>query len=265
MLIVAGLTTMPAGAADRSCLLAGFTNSFQAVKIELPGGSEFANIEVLATRPAQITGDRRSWHLAMGFAILDGSTLDLLASRIFNAGSATRRVVVDPGNGTAIQQEVSSPDISFNHVHQRPTNRLLPGTYYLVGFGTDGRQDQPNPWWGARFSFSSPVTCTSIGTGDTFDLDHSSMRGFQASASIAGVGTDLDGSLSSPRALTFGLMDVTQVGATKARLDYTFPDTSGTVSNEIVPFVTGAGVYDFTASFAGLTPLIQISGVSLDL
>ena len=112
MLVAAGLATSPVAAANQTCLLAGFTNSFQAVAIELPQGSEFANIEVLATRPPQITGDRRSWHLAMGFAIIDGSTLDLLASRIFNAGSATRRVVVDPGDGSGMREEVSSVDVA---------------------------------------------------------------------------------------------------------------------------------------------------------
>jgi len=60
-------------------------------------------------------------------------------------------------------------------------------------------------------------------------------------------------------------MDAAVQAVGEAELDYSMPSASGTIEDEIEPFVSLGGRLDFEARYAGPYPLMLIAGVALDL
>jgi hypothetical protein len=264
-LLACVLSVPPAARAETTCLFAAPAPGYRVAKIDLPSGSEFATIRFTTSRPAMPAGDRSSWHLAMGFAIIDATTRQLVTSRIYNAGSSTRSVVVVSDDTTIARQDVAGPDVTFVHQSWAPVNRLAPGSYYVVGFGVDGGASLPNPYWGAEIHVSDAVSCAPVGNGEVFDIDHSRFDGgTQVSGSVAGAAIDATKAWSTSHAIVFGLMDVAQQGVGSASLRYATPELSGTVTNAIMPFVGGPGSYSWSANFTGAAPIVDIAGVAFD-
>lgn len=265
-LFAVALLAGPVARADTTCTFGGPTPGFRAAKVFLPDGSDFATIRLTSARPAMLAGDRSSWHLAVGFAIINVATREMVSSRVVSSGYSTRRVVIEENGTDVVRQEIIGPDAPFERASWIQVGHLDPGSYYLVGFGSDGDVRNPNPWWGADFHLGPDVSCAPVGEGEIFDLDYTQFHGgTQFSASVAGVAMSEHGGFATSRSLVFGLMDVRAQGAGMASLDYAMPGgITGTLSNQIVPFVSTAGTYAFTASFSGAFPVVVVAAVALD-
>ncbi|MFN2614640.1 MAG: hypothetical protein ABR552_07470 [Actinomycetota bacterium] len=256
-----------AARADTTCSVGGSTPAFAARMVTLQSGSDFVTIQLSTAMPSSLpAGDRASWHLVAGFAVVDASTGRLVVARGISLGSSTRRVVVE-SDGTAVAREdVVAPDAPFKHELSAQITRLDPGTYYVIGFGTDGDARSPNQIWGADFHFSAATMCKPVGTGEVFDIDATRFSGgTQVSTPVAGASSGERASMYTARGLVFGLMDVHAQFAGSASLGYSFPDgSSDTLSNTIVPFTGGPGEYAFTSDYAAAFPVTEIAGVMLD-
>jgi hypothetical protein len=256
--------------ADTICSFGGPAPSFRSIRMDLPRGSEFLNIRFTAKRPSRPIGDRKNWHLVQGVAIVEAGTKDLVVSRIASAGSSTRRVVVTSDGADIVRQDMpEGPDAPFVHGAYTPLPGLPSGSYFLIGFGSDGSATFPNEWWGAEVTVSGTHLCTPIGVGEIFDYDQSEFSGgTMVNAWGPGYADRIGLSEHSDRSLIFGVMDASTqaTAAGNMQLDYSLPDgQTGTVSNNILPFVSTGGDLVFQASYAGAFPLIDIAGVALDI
>src|SRR5438067_6687323 len=136
---IAASFAMPAARADTTCTVGGPTPGSTVLRVDLPNGSDAATIHLTLptstvpgvdtnTNPPTLpVGDRSSWHLAMGFAVIDARTHEIVTSRVYNTGSSTRRVVVVSEGTEVARQEITGPDVSFAHTAWVPVNRLAPG------------------------------------------------------------------------------------------------------------------------------------------
>jgi len=210
-------------------------------------------------------GDRSSWHLAEGVAVINASTGALVTWRVASYGSSPRRAVVESSGMQVARQEFTGPDAPFVHQVTAPVPSLAPGSYYLVGFGTDGDRRLPNPWWGAEVHLAENVPCTPVGSGETFDYDQTDFSGgTQVAAWGAGIAQDEHLSFHLARHLVFGLMDVATQVAGSAKLDYEIPGAKASAT-QITAFASTDGDYSFTANFAGIFPVTVIAGIALDI
>jgi hypothetical protein len=253
--------------ADTSCSMGGPVSGYRALRISLPHGASYADLRFTSSRPTYVAGDRSSWHLAQGVALIDARTRNIITFRVGSWGSSPRRVVIRQNGTDLVRQDVAGPDSPFVHASSTPVQGLLPGTYYAIGFGTDGDRRLPNPLWGAEIKLGADATCISVGTGGVFDYDQTQFAaGTQVSAWGPGFAQQITKSFTSRRQIVFGLMDIAVQGAGSDQLSYSLPgQRTGTLSNRIVPFVAGPGRFTFRASFTGLFPLALVSGVVLDL
>lgn len=252
-------------AAITTCVFGGPTPGYSAARLELPEGTDFVSIEKHGGRPGRFAGPE-SWHLAQGMLIIDAATLDIVSFRVESVGSAPRAVVVDVDGTRVARQEHPGPDGPFYHQAAHPRPGLAPGTYFLVGFGSDGGRAFPNDWWGADVRVGGSHRCTPVGTGEVFDFDQTHFDGgTHAYAGPVGHAEGITLSWETPRQLVVGLMDAAVQAVGEAELDYSMPSASGTIEDEIEPFVSLGGRLDFEARYAGPYPLMLIAGVALDL
>lgn len=248
-----------------TCVFGGPTPGFSAARIELPQGTDFVSIEPHGGRPGRVAGPE-SWHLAQGMLIVNAETLAIASFRIESIGSAPRAVVLDVDGQRIARQEHPGPDGPFYHQAAHPRPGLAAGTYYLIGFGSDGGRAFPNDWWGADVRLGGTHRCTPVGTGEVFDFDQTEFEGgTHAYAGAAGYADDISLSWETQRGLVVGLMDAAVQGPGEAELDYDMPFESGTIDDEIEPFVSLGGSFDFEARYSGAYPMMLIAGVALDI
>lgn len=267
----ATLLALPsAQAADEvtTCPMGSPTPGFRVVRLELPEGSDFLTITPHGLRQQRGASGDQNWHLAEGIFVVNADTLDLEAYRVEAIGVSPRRLVVRADGTQVISQETTAPDGPFYHTAQRPRAGLAPGTYYVIGFGSDGGTSLPNEWWSVDVRVSGKHACTPIGTGTIFDIDHTEFSGgTQIYAHVAGIAMDNRYALPTPAGtdLVVGLMDASVQGPGEATIGYQTPLASGDVIDEIVPFVSIGGEHRFTGSFQGSFPMLLIAGVAIDL
>ena len=269
MLCIAGAAANPARAADTDCAFGGPTPGWQAIKLSLPAGTPFLTLELGGTRTVRPIYEDHNWHLAEGIIVINAATRAIEAFRIESAGMAPRRAVVRSEDTEVMAQAIPALDVPYEHHTHRLRDGLPPGEYYVVAFGVDGGPTLPNEWWRAGVQVAGQHPCTRIGTGATFDIDHTDFNGGGSQVYVpgAGVAQTITHSFSTERGFVVGLMDSqTQIkDASNAQLDYDFPTGSGTVAQDMVPFVSSAGEHRFEASFVGAYPVIAVAGVAIDL
>lgn len=255
-----------AEATTTTCSFGGPTPSYRAIRLDLPEGSHFLGLELRGTRSQRPTGDGGNWHLAQGIAIFDVSTGEIEAFNVSSSGSFPRRTVVRSDGETLVDHPDIGPDAPMGRSASRMRAGLRPGSYYVVGFGTDGSRSLPNEWWAADVRVAGTHACTPIGSGEVFDHSHADFTGgTQMSTFGAGHGEATTLGFETSRQLVFGLMDASVYGPGDMELGYTTPTGSGVLDDEIIAFHSGAGAYSFEASYSGLFPVVAIAGVALDL
>lgn len=265
LLIACFVTTILPASADTACTLAGPTPGFKAIKLDLPQGSSYVGLELGGARTTTVGNDGSSWHFSRGVFLLDAD-LNLLTYRIQNSGSAPRRTVVEVGGQRQVV-DAGSTEAPFVHSAQKLIPDLAPGTYYAVAFGSDGSNRVPNEFWSADVRVQGAQSCSQVAVGSVFDLNHTDFSGeAQVYSSGIGVADEIEGSLTSSKRLVLGIMDASVQFEGDAELDYTLSNgATGSLDDEIVPFVTGPGTSTFTASYSGAFPIISISGIAVDL
>ena len=262
-LLATGLAAVPARAAITTCSMGGPTPGYKAIRLDLPTGTDFVSIEPKGTRVSRVASDSSNWHLAQGIVIFNAQTLEVEAFRVEAQGSGARAVVL-PGVGAV---PVSGPDGPFYHTAYRPRAGLPAGTYYAVGFGSDGGPTLPNEWWAVDIRIGGAVSCASAGVGEVFDVDNTEFTGgTQAYAIAAGMAEGIEYELTTSREVVVGFMDAGIQGPGEATLDYSMPGgLEGTIEDEIVPFVSQGGTHAFTGNYQGIYPVLLVAGVAVDL
>lgn len=268
--LAAVLLGVPASAADTTrCVFGGAVPGYRALRLELPGGSDFLVIELHGRRDPRPLADESGWHLAEGIMILDAATRELVAYQVLNAGAAPPVLVAETDGTQHARQGVQAPDAPWIHSGRKAPPRLAPGTYDVVAFGTGGPSSGARAQrWGASVYLRGSHACASATAGETFDYNHTHFSGgTQLYAAGIGVADGISLAFDTTRPLVVGLMDATshgqQTGAVSLQFD--LPGHSGTLQGEIAPFVSSAGTHSFTASYRGVHPLVNIAGVALDL
>lgn len=236
------------------------------IRFDLPEGTDFVSIEPRSTRPIRIS-DTRNWHLAQGLVIVDAATLEVEAARVEVFGTTPRWAVVDAAD-VRVRQEVATPDGPFYHQHGASVPGLEPGSYYAVGFGTDGGESTPNEWWQYDLRLGGRHSCRPIAEGSVFDLDHTEFaEGSQVYLPGAGATDGIRHRFETPSGtdLVVGLMDAAVQGPGEAELAFETPVASGRLEDTIVPFASTGGEHRFEAAYRGAFPQILIAGVAVDL
>lgn len=257
-----------AGDESTKCSMAGPAPGYKAVKLHLPEGSSHLSLLVLGNHVSRAVSDRNVWHLAQGIVIVNAETLEIEAHRVESEGTSPRGVVLTADGTDVARQAVPGPDGPFYHTAGRPRAGLAPGTYYAIGFGSDGGTTQPSDWYSVAVVVEGKHSCSPIGSGTVFDIDQTEFTGgTQAYAQAAGSAEDIAHTYEAPTGtdLVVGLLDAGVQGPGEATLSYETPYSAGTVEDTIVPFLSTGGTHAFTASYQGLFPLILAAGVALDL
>jgi hypothetical protein len=270
-LLVAGVVR-PALAATTKCSFGGPAPGFKAVRLDLPSGSSFLNIEILGTHDVHVLNTGDGWHLAQGVILVRTIDRGIVASRLRSAGSSPPGAVVRAGGAdTGPLDGVPAPDVAFTHSFGPGVPQLDPGSYFAIAWGAGGRGlSGPADTWGASVEVEGAHPCASIGAGEVFDHDQNDFTG-GTQVTAPGVAVMDGASLevrSSPRSFVAGMIDanVQGAGTGEARVDYTMPaGGAGTVDREVKPFTGGAGTSVFTAHVTGLFPVVAVNGVRIDL
>jgi hypothetical protein len=260
----------PARAADPTtrCSFGGPAGTSRVFRLSLPAGSSFLRVTQSGTRVSRPTGTTSSWHLATGVFVIDEATQRIVSHRISNEGTATRRTVVD-AEGTGLPRTdvtTPGPDTPFIHSDLSTVPGLAPGSYLVVAFGSDGDAALPNDGWGGYVEVSGAHTCEFLDAGRILDVNHADFSGgTQVSTYGAGYvdGASLTRGLASD--LVVGFMDAGTQVVGDAALDYAMPSGTGTVQDAIVPFVSTGGPFEWTAHLTGVSPIVSIAGVEVNL
>jgi hypothetical protein len=261
---------LPARAADTDCAFGGPTPGWAAIKLTLPTGTPFLTLELGGARTARPVYEDQNWHLAEGVVVINAATNAIEAFRIESAGMAPRRAVVRNDGSAVVDQAIPAADVPYEHHTHRLRDGLPAGTYYVVAFGVDGGKALPNEWWRAGVQVGGQHPCTRIGSGTTFDIDHTDFTGgTQAYVPGAGYADAITHGFTIPQEqeMVVGLIDAqTQIrAASTVELSYEMPSGTGSFSQDLIPFVSAPGPFAFEASFAGTYPVIAIAGVAIDL
>lgn len=256
------------------CPMGGPTPGYRAIKFTMPEGSAFLGLEPHGGRATRPLSDDTNWHLASGVFIVNAATREIEAYRVESTGTAPRALVVSSDGTDVVRQATTTPDGPFYHTALKPRSGLRAGTYYAIGFGSDGGTRTPNEWWSYDVRVSGKHACTSIGSGTVFDVDNTEFTGgTQIYAGGIGSAEDITYSMTQPENIdvVVGLMDAavqgSEVGGGEggAELSYAMPASTGSVEDEIVPFSSTAGAHQFTGEFQGAFPMLLVAGVALDL
>jgi hypothetical protein len=248
--------------------MGGPTPGYSVIRFDLPDGADFLGIEAGPGRPMRVADDGKNWHLAQGAFVVNAATFDLEAYRVISSGTVPRRTVVRAEGSTLLDEANVGPDGPFRHTASRPRAGLPPGSYYAIGFGSDGDPRFPNAPWYFDVRVSGRHACTPIGNAQIFDVDHTRFEGgtqiYSHGVGYAeGIGYTMDVPASTD--IVVGLMDAAVQAAGEAELRYEMPGGSGDVDDEIEAFVSVAGEHRFEADFHGSFPLILVAGVAVDL
>ena len=217
----------------------------------------------LGSRASDLAGDRSSWHLATGLAVVGERGRRIVASRFVQSGSSTRRVAVSAA-GEDVRADVAAPGAPFNHVGGDVPPELPAGDYYVVAYGTDGDTAQPNPWWSAELTVGARIGCEAVATTQrVFDRDGSDFTGgSQAAAYGAGYAAGSTLKMSLRPGLVVGMIDAERQFAGSVQVRYrSATGQGGRVKNSLAGFAGTAGRYTFTADYDGVFPLVLVSGV----
>jgi hypothetical protein len=262
----------PASAATTKCSFGGPAPGFKAVRLDLPSGSSFLNIEILGTHDIHglNTGDGDGWHLAQGVVLIRSSDGAIVASRLSSAGSSPPGAIVRAGGVDSGKIPVPAADVALSHSFGPAVPFLDPGSYYAIAWGAGGRgPGGPPDAWSASVEVEGAHNCAALGAGEVFDLDQNDFTG-GTQVTAPGIG-HMDGAwveMPSSRSLVVGMIDaaVQGAGSGEARVDYLTPSgASGTADREVEAFTGGAGTYLFTAHVTGLLPVVAVNGVRIDL
>lgn len=248
-----------------TCSFGGPTPGHRVARLDLQQGTDFLSIELLGGRTPRVAAEE-SWHLVQGLYVLNAETLALEAFRIEATGVGPRRITVAADGQVIAAQSAPKPDGPFVHAAARPRAGLPAGSYYLIGFGSDGSPAFPNDWWGADVRIGGDHRCDLLGSGEVFDYDHTQFSGgTQVYAQPAGMAERITLAFESGRQVVVGVMDASVQLAGSAQLDYQMPSAAGTVDDEIQPFVSVGGTFSFEGRFAGLYPTLLVAGAAIDL
>ena len=259
-----------ARAADEAttCPMGGPTPGYRVVRLDLPEGSDFLVIQPDGARTARPLSDSNNWHLTKGIYIVNAATLEIEAYRIESIGTAPRALVVGIDGTDVLRQGTVGPDGPFYHTASRPRASLPPGSYYAIGFGSDGGSTLPNDWWAGAVRVEGKHSCAPIGSAQVFDIDQTEFTGgTHVYAQGVGMADGIAHTYEPPAGtdLVVGLLDAGVQGPGEAELSFTAPSGTFGVEDEIAPFISGTGAHDFTASYQGAFPLILAAGVSINL
>lgn len=267
------LLAMRPALADTECVFGGPTPGAQVMRLDLPSGSSFLTLELSTTRTTRPVAGEEDWHLAVGLVVINADSLEAAAPvieayRVTSIGMWPRRVVVQADGMPGIDSPAPVPEIPYAHERSRLRDGLPAGSYLVVGFGTDGGGAGPNEYWMAGIQVSGTHACVPIGNGESFDYDHTEFSGgTQAYAPGLGYGEGIRLAFDSPGDFSVGLMDAqTQAkSASSVRLKYSMPSGVGESSQELQPFVSVGGRFEFEARYVGWSPLVLIAGAGVDL
>jgi hypothetical protein len=265
MLVTTGLAHADVVATD--CPFGGPTPGYDVIRLDLPTGSPFLILDIGEGRAQRGVNSQDNWHLTEGIFVVNAETRVLEAFRVGSQGMAPRRVVAGTDDEPLLDQSVVGPEVPYQHSNAGLRDGLPPGSYYVIAFGTDGGSALPNEFWTAGIQVAGVHACTTDGVGETFDFDQGDFTGgTQVYAPGAGYADAVSRSFETPREIVVGLMDAeTQArSASDASLAYQMPTSSGTVSQQLVPFISTAGTHTFSASYRGVYPLIAVAGVTID-
>jgi hypothetical protein len=256
------------------CPMGGPTPGYRAIRFDLPQGSTFLGLEPHGSRATRVVSDDTNWHLASGVFIVNAQTLALEAYRIEASGTAPRALVVTADGTQLVRQPTTAPDGPFYHTAAYPRSGLPAGSYYAIGFGSDGGTTTPNEFWSYDVRIEGHHSCTSIGNGTIFDVDNTEFTGgTQVYAHGAGKAEGISYSMPQPGSVdvVVGLMDAAVQGSElagtggEATLGFQTPLGSGLVDDSIQSFVSKAGPHEFEGNFEGVFPTLLVAGVALDL
>jgi hypothetical protein len=262
------VVALPAHASQTTttCVFGGPTGTSQVRVLDLPDGSDFVTVRITAARPTRATSTHYNWHLAQGVFVIDDTTGTLIADHVRNEGTSPRRVVA---GGTSL--EALGPDTPFVHEASLSTDHLAPGRYLLVGFGSDGSPALPNDQWGVEVVVGGTQTCPLGATisppasiTSPLDVDHTDFAG-GSKVGAAGV-TSVDGATygrTFGNRFVSGFVDASVQGAGDARVDYSHAGVTGSIVDDIQPFVALGGAYSWTATLHGVA-LANVVGVGVD-
>lgn len=274
LVLAAALSAVQPASADTICTLGSPTPGFKVIRLDLPQGSDYIGIELNGARATRPVDDGSSWHFARGIMVFT-EDLDLVTYRISNSGSTPKTYTV-AADDQRVQQTALGVDGPFVHNASSLVPRLAPGVYYAVAFGVDGSRNTPNEYWSADVRVQGAVPCTSAAVGETFDLNHTdSEEGTQVYAPGIGVAEDGELLLESSRQVSIGLIDCSvqftvetddDEGVGEAGCDVELSNgATMSVEDSIVPFLTGPGASEIDFEFAGVAPVIAVSGASFTL
>jgi hypothetical protein len=268
--LLAVLAAVPAQAAGTTrCVFGGSVSGYRALRIELPAGSDFLVLELHGRRNLRPITQESSWHLAEGLLVIDAASREIVAYQVLNAGTAPPVIVAEVDGGPRVREPVTAPEGPWIHSSRKLPPDLPPGTYDVVAFGTGGPSQGANAQtWGASIYLQGSHACASAVAGETFDYDHTHFAGgLQAYAAGVGVAEGISLTFETSRSLVVGLIDAGFQGADtgEVAVTYDLAGQAGTLGREIVPFVSAAGTHTFTARYRGVYPIVNVTGVALDL
>jgi len=233
-------------------------------------GNDYIGLGIRVKSALKPVHDEESWHSIVGIMLVEAATLEVRAWWIINGGWSPPRVVVQAA-GHRFEHYVPAPDGPFATEWVYIPAYLPPGPYYGVGFGVGKGEGVLGPSeWGGSIGVRGDHSCEPIGDGELFDIDHTEFTGGTQVYAPPGVGyaSGISHSFSTSRNLVVGVINAGVIGPAVGRhmsLDYSTPTRSGNVSNDLIPFASGAGTYSFRASYQGIYPEIAIAGVKVSV
>lgn len=238
------------------------------MKFTLTEPTPFLTLELSGLRTQRQGQGEANWHLVQGIFVVNAANMQIEAYRISSSGMVARRAIVRPEGEDVVNQGIAGVDVPYFHDAARLRDGLPVGTYYTIAFGSDGDRALPNEWWSAGVQLEGAHSCAPVGAGEVFDHDLTDFKGgTMAYANGVGYARDTAFSFDSGRPVVIGLMEAdSQIrAASHITLDYQTPTTSGTVEERIVPFISTAGTFSYTANFEGYYPKVAIAGVTATL
>lgn len=269
----AAWTTSATADAGTTCHLGGPAGTASVLRLVLPHRTTGVAVRVttpttVGSRPSDVAGERSSWHMATGIAVVDERTKQVVAARFIQSGSSPRRIAVS-GAGQDVRQDVAAPGAPFNHVGGEVPAVLPGGVYDVVAFGSDGDPAVPNPWWSGQLSVGARVACDAVpATTRLFDHDGSDFTGgTQVSGYGVGYAAGTRLALTTPKDMNVvGMIDAERQFAGSVRVSYRPPHgQGGAVTDDLESFSGGGGRYTFTADADGVFPVTLVSGVAYRL
>jgi hypothetical protein len=238
--VAASLSVASPSRGSTACSFGGPAPGFGAARLELPAGADQVSLRLFghrAMRPTAGSGPP----LVQGIFVLDATTRRLIAYRVATEGDV------------------------FVHSANASVPSLAPGSYLVVAFGALPGVVKPTDSWAAELAAPGAESCSPVGAGEVFSRGAGDFH--EGVAALGGAAAVVRGgrtTMTATRSLVIGVMDASVQFAGTAKLDYTLPGSSGTVSDALHPFVSTAGPYAWTANVQGAFPTLAVAGVAID-